>query len=92
MAKTKQSISIKLCVKLGKSTTETTEMLHGTFGEHSLSRTAVFNDIHVSRTVRLQLKMMNVRGEQALTKLQKMLKSTYRSSLFINEREEDPKT
>jgi hypothetical protein len=29
-------------VKLGKSATETTEMLHEAFGEHSLSRTAVF--------------------------------------------------
>jgi hypothetical protein len=29
-------------VKLGKSTTETLEMLHEAFGEHSLSQTAVF--------------------------------------------------
>jgi hypothetical protein len=29
-------------VKLGKSVTETVEMLHKDFGEHSLSRTAVF--------------------------------------------------
>jgi hypothetical protein len=30
-------------VKLGKSTTETLEMLHETFGEHSLSWIAVFD-------------------------------------------------
>jgi hypothetical protein len=29
-------------MKLGKSTTETLEMLHEAFGEHSLSWTAVF--------------------------------------------------
>jgi hypothetical protein len=29
-------------VKLGKSATETLEMLHEAFGEHSLSQTAVF--------------------------------------------------
>jgi hypothetical protein len=30
------------CMKLSKSTTETLEMLHEAFGEHSLSWTAVF--------------------------------------------------
>jgi hypothetical protein len=39
--KIKQSVSIKLCVKLGKSNTETFEMLHEAFGEHSLRRTVV---------------------------------------------------
>jgi hypothetical protein len=29
-------------MKLGKSATETLEILHGAFGEDSLSRTAVF--------------------------------------------------
>jgi hypothetical protein len=33
---------IKLCVKLGKSATKTLEMLREAFGEHSLSRGAVF--------------------------------------------------
>jgi hypothetical protein len=40
--KIEQSFRIKFCVKLGKSTTETLEMLREAFGEHSLSRTAVF--------------------------------------------------
>jgi hypothetical protein len=40
--KFEQRVCIKFCVKLGKSTTETLEMLHEAFGEHSLSQTAVF--------------------------------------------------
>jgi hypothetical protein len=40
--KIEQHICIKFCVKLGKSTTKTLEMLHEPFGEHSLSSTAVF--------------------------------------------------
>jgi hypothetical protein len=40
--KIEQSICIKFCVKLGKSATETLKMLREAFGEHSLSRTAVF--------------------------------------------------
>jgi hypothetical protein len=40
--KIEQHVCIKFCMKLGKSTTETLEMLHEAFGEHSLSQTAVF--------------------------------------------------
>jgi hypothetical protein len=40
--KIEQRVCIKFCVKLGKSTTETLEMLREDFGEHSLSQTAVF--------------------------------------------------
>jgi hypothetical protein len=40
--KVEQRVCIKFCVKLGKSAIETLEMLHGAFGEHSLSRRAVF--------------------------------------------------
>jgi hypothetical protein len=40
--KIEQCVCIKFCVKLGKSAAETLEMLCETFGEHSLSRTAVF--------------------------------------------------
>jgi hypothetical protein len=38
----KQHVCIKFCVKLGKTATETLEMLHEAFGEHSLSPKAVF--------------------------------------------------
>jgi hypothetical protein len=40
--KVERRVCIKFCVKLGKSATETLEMLHEAFGEHSLSQTAVF--------------------------------------------------
>jgi hypothetical protein len=40
--KIEQCVCIKFCVKLGKSATKTLEMLHETFGEHSLSWTVVF--------------------------------------------------
>jgi hypothetical protein len=41
-SKIEQRVCIKFRVKLGKSATETLEMLREAFGEHSLSRTAVF--------------------------------------------------
>jgi hypothetical protein len=40
--KIEQRACIKFCVKLSKSATETLEMLREAFGEHALSRTAVF--------------------------------------------------
>jgi hypothetical protein len=40
--KIEQCVCIKFCVKLGKSATETLEMLGEDFGEHSISRSAVF--------------------------------------------------
>jgi hypothetical protein len=40
--KIEQRVCIMFCVKLGKSATEILQMLREAFGEHSLSRTAVF--------------------------------------------------
>jgi hypothetical protein len=40
--KIEQCVCIKFCVKLSKSAIETLEILREAFGEHSLSRTAVF--------------------------------------------------
>jgi hypothetical protein len=61
----KQRACIKFCLKSGRSATETPEMLHKAFGEHSLSRRAILNGIHVSRPVKSQLKMTNVQSDQA---------------------------
>jgi hypothetical protein len=40
--KIEQPVCIKFCAKLGRSATENLEMLRVAFGEHSLSRAAVF--------------------------------------------------
>jgi hypothetical protein len=64
--KIEQHVCIRFCMKLGKSVTETPEMLHEAFGEHSLSWTAVF-EWH-SRFKAGQLKMTNVQGDQAPAK------------------------
>jgi hypothetical protein len=40
--KIEQGVCINFCMKLGKSVTETLELLHEAFGEHSLSQTAFF--------------------------------------------------
>jgi hypothetical protein len=40
--KIEQRVCIKFCMKLGKSATETHEMIDETFGEYSLSWTTVF--------------------------------------------------
>jgi hypothetical protein len=39
--KIKQHVSIKVSMKISKSTTKTLEMLHEAFGEHSLNWTVV---------------------------------------------------
>jgi hypothetical protein len=50
-------------------------MLREAFGELSLSEERFFNGIHVSRPVECQLKM-NVQGDQAPAKRQKMLEKS----------------
>jgi hypothetical protein len=40
--KIEQCVHIKFYMKLSKTATETLEMLHETFGEHSLNQTVVF--------------------------------------------------
>jgi hypothetical protein len=51
-----------------KSAIETLEMLCEALGEHSLSRTMVFNGFHIPRSAECQLKMTNVQGNQAPAK------------------------
>jgi hypothetical protein len=72
--KIEELVSIKFCVKLGKSAAETYDMLHEAFGQYSLSHTAALDCIYVSRPVECQLKMMKVQGDQALAKRKKKLK------------------
>jgi hypothetical protein len=66
--KIEQYFCTKFCMKLGKSATETLEMLREAFGEHSLSQTAVMNGICISKPVECKLKMMYVQGDQATAK------------------------
>jgi hypothetical protein len=67
--KIEQRVCMKFCMKLGKSTTETLDMLHEAFGEHSLRCTVVFlNGIRGSRPIECQMKMTNIQGEQAPAK------------------------
>jgi hypothetical protein len=54
--KIEQHVCIKFCVKLSKSATETLEMLHEAFEEHSLN------------PAECQSKMTNVQGDQASAK------------------------
>jgi hypothetical protein len=51
-------------MKFSKSTTETLEKLHESFGEYSLSWTAVLNGSHVSGPVECQSRMADVQGDQ----------------------------
>jgi hypothetical protein len=61
-------------VKLGKSATETPEMLHKAFGEHSLSWTVVFEWHSRSKVGQVSAVKKNVQGDQAPAEKQKMLK------------------
>jgi hypothetical protein len=61
--KTELCVCIKFCAKLGKSVTETLEMLLEAFGEHSLSQKAVLSGIYISGLVKCQLKIMNINGD-----------------------------
>ena len=55
-----QQFSMKFCVKLGKSTTETFAMLNTAYGDVAMKRATCFSGISVSRMVDCLLKMMSV--------------------------------
>jgi hypothetical protein len=78
--KIKQHVCIKFCLKLGKSVTETLEMILEAGGEHSLRWTAVSEWHSCLKAVVCQLKMTNVHCDLAQTKQQKMLKKFKNSS------------
>jgi hypothetical protein len=67
--KIKQYVCIKFCGKLGKSATETLDMLREAFGEHYLSRTAV-SEWHSHFKVSQVSVVMNVQADQAPAKQQ----------------------
>jgi hypothetical protein len=69
-------VCIKFCVKLGKSTTKTLEMLCEAFGEHSLSQTAVFRWNSCFKAGRVSVEDDERSGRQ-----QKMLKKFENSSM-----------
>jgi hypothetical protein len=68
-SKIEQCICIKFCVKLGKSATKSLEMLRESFGEHSLSQTAVFKMAFTFQgQSSASCKIMNIQGDQAPAK------------------------
>jgi hypothetical protein len=72
--KIEQCACIKFCVKLGKSASETPEMLRDAFGEHSLSHTVVSEWHSRFKAGPVSVEMTNIQGDQAPAKRQKMLK------------------
>jgi hypothetical protein len=68
-------------MNLGKSATGTLEMLHGAFGEHSLSQTAVLEWNSRFKAGRVPVEMRNVEGDQAPANRRKMLKKFENSSM-----------
>jgi hypothetical protein len=72
----KQRIYVKFCVKFGKSTAKTLEMLCEAFREHSLSRTAVFEWHSYFKAGQVLVEDDEVQGDQATAKRQKMLKNS----------------
>jgi hypothetical protein len=82
--KIKQCVCIKFCMKLGKSATETYEMLCEAFGEHSLNRTAVFEWHPCFNAVECQLKMTNIQGDQAPAKWLPFLQNSLLGNLYSN--------
>jgi hypothetical protein len=63
-------------VTLGKSTANTREMLCETFGEHSLSRTAVFEWHSRFKAGQVSVEDDKVQGNQPPANRQKMLKNS----------------
>jgi hypothetical protein len=78
--KIKQHVCIKFYVKLSKSDTETIEILREVLEDILLARQWFLNGIDVSKVVMCQLEMMNVQGDQAPAKQQKMLRKFENSS------------
>jgi hypothetical protein len=78
--KIEQGACIKFCVKLGKSATETLVMILEAFGEHSLSRTAVFAWHSRIKFGRVSVENDERSGRPNIKKREKMLKKLENSS------------
>jgi hypothetical protein len=74
VGKIEQCVSIKFCVKLRKSDTETLAMLREAFGEHSLSRTAVFEWHSLFKANRVSVEDDKRQGDKAPAEREDMLK------------------
>jgi hypothetical protein len=72
--KIKQRIYIRFCMKLSKSTAKTLGMLCETLGEHSISRTVVFEWHSYFKAGQVSVEDDKVQGDQPPAKRQKMLK------------------
>jgi hypothetical protein len=66
--KLEKRVSIKFCAKLGESATETLGMLREAFGQHSFSRTAVFEWHSHFKACRVSVEDDECSWEQAPTK------------------------
>jgi hypothetical protein len=66
--KIEQCVCIKFCMKLGKSTTKTLEMLREAVGEHSVSRTAIFKWHSHFKANRVSVEDYECSGQPGTTK------------------------
>jgi hypothetical protein len=66
--KIEQPVCIKFRVKIGKSSTETFQMLREASGKHSFSRRSVLNGTHVPKLVKCQMNMTNIQEDKAPVK------------------------
>jgi hypothetical protein len=74
--KIKTRVCIKFCVKPGKSTAKTLEMLREAFGENSLCLTDVYEWRSLFKAGQVSVEMTNVQCDQAPAERQEMLKNS----------------
>jgi hypothetical protein len=74
-------VCIKFCVKLGKYATKTLEMLDEAFGEHSLSRTPVFEWHSRFRAGRVSVEDDRRSGRPSTSKTTENVEKTENSSM-----------